>query len=414
LTKDPKFIMMSLLFSALLKGTSAIMDKKRKFLQRLSHILGGSKQWKPLLCRGLKRLPLSSEHLGPPKDLISAKDYASQNPLAFFEIIPEHSFSFPPFPLTYAVTGIGFKDNIPGIAHFPKSFVVILGHGRIYGGNGVIITDDDRVLEETAIEWIPSPSQHSIFKKLKLPTLRHSSEKIAVVASKSSTCYFHWMFDILPRIELLRRSGIHYDKLYINPLLHPFHKETCETLGLPTENMIFSDPKIHIKASELIIPSLPAPSGSIPKWACDFLRTSFLKNYAPKKRSRIYITRRNASSRKIVNEEELVEYLSRHGFKEAILENLSVREQAELFASAEMIVAPHGASLTNLVFCQPGTRVVEIFTPNYVNQCYWMLSQHQHIDHHCILGSTKNLTSKQKEDLDVFVKMQELASMLNT
>jgi capsular polysaccharide biosynthesis protein len=392
------------------------MSKSRSFLHSLSHLLGGSRNWKPLISKGLKKLPLSSVLLGPPKSLVFAEDYSVNQSSIFKEIFPEHNFSFPPFPLTHAITGPGFKGMIPGENHFPKSFVTVLPQARVFGGNGVVITDDDRVITESAVEWVCSPEEHSIFKKLKLPSLLHTSERIAVIASKSSPCYFHWMFDILPRIELLRRSGISYDKLYTNPLRLPFQRETIESLGLSPKKMIFSDPKLHLQCSKLVFPSLAAPGGTMPKWVCDFLRSSFLNEPSKKEcdgNSRIYITRRNSQSRKIVNEEELQGLLHSHGFKETILENLSVAEQARLFSSAEIILAPHGASLSNLVFCSPATRVIEIFTPNYVNPCYWNLSQHMHLDHHCILGSIENLSEKQREDHDVYVKKEELSPLLS-
>ena len=47
----------------------------------------------------------------------------------------------------------------------------------------------------------------------------------------------------------------------------------------------------------------------------------------------------------------------------------------EMFATADIIVAPHGAGLTNIVFSKPGVAVVEgvCSTPN-MNLCYMMLS----------------------------------------
>jgi len=42
-------------------------------------------------------------------------------------------------------------------------------------------------------------------------------------------------------------------------------------------------------------------------------------------------------------------------------------------ANAEAIIAPHGAGLTNLVFCAPGARVVELF-PSLTVDCYYRLS----------------------------------------
>ena len=47
-----------------------------------------------------------------------------------------------------------------------------------------------------------------------------------------------------------------------------------------------------------------------------------------------------------------------------------------------MVVGPHGAGLANLVFCRPGTKVVEIFSNRFVNLEYWALSCMARLDYY--------------------------------
>ena len=42
------------------------------------------------------------------------------------------------------------------------------------------------------------------------------------------------------------------------------------------------------------------------------------------------------------------------------MEDLTAIAQMDLFRRAEMVVAPHGAALANLIFCPPGTQVLEL------------------------------------------------------
>jgi hypothetical protein len=67
---------------------------------------------------------------------------------------------------------------------------------------------------------------------------------------------------------------------------------------------------------------------------------------------------------------------------------LSVAQQAALLAEAEVVLAIHGSGLTNIVFCQPGTKVVELFSPYYVYPCYWLLSNLMQLEYYYLLGST--------------------------
>jgi capsular polysaccharide biosynthesis protein len=82
----------------------------------------------------------------------------------------------------------------------------------------------------------------------------------------------------------------------------------------------------------------------------------------------------------------VVERLRGLGFTVVAPETLSFAEQARLFAGAEAVVAPHGAALANAVFCRPGTRIVELFAPGYVNVCYWALANQVGLDYRYLLA----------------------------
>jgi capsular polysaccharide biosynthesis protein len=41
---------------------------------------------------------------------------------------------------------------------------------------------------------------------------------------------------------------------------------------------------------------------------------------------------------------------------------------------AEIVVAPHGAAITNVIFCSPGTHVVEIADLSFPNPNFYALS----------------------------------------
>lgn len=69
-----------------------------------------------------------------------------------------------------------------------------------------------------------------------------------------------------------------------------------------------------------------------------------------------------SARRSIPNHRQLVDALTEKlGFVLSLkLEGLPLAEQIAIFSSAEMIVAQHGAALSNLLWARPGTAVVEI------------------------------------------------------
>ena len=77
---------------------------------------------------------------------------------------------------------------------------------------------------------------------------------------------------------------------------------------------------------------------------------------------KLYINRLNAKARKIKNEQEIIDYLSLLGFKSHDTSSMLPGEQLETFNQSDIVISPHGAALTNLFACKPGTRVYEFFS----------------------------------------------------
>jgi hypothetical protein len=78
---------------------------------------------------------------------------------------------------------------------------------------------------------------------------------------------------------------------------------------------------------------------------------------APGAKRRIYIPRRGI--RRVANEAAVEHALRPYGFESILMENYPPAEQISMFRDAEMVVGPHGAGLSNIMFCAPGARVME-------------------------------------------------------
>lgn len=292
----------------------------------------------------------------------------------------------------------------------PPPFVVSIPEGRtwiapqknswIICNALAVITPDNYLLGDLSRDYpwfLPGcPYQertdHTIFSFEKISSVKKVVGKTALLSSLAGHVYYHWMFDIIPRIELIKRSGINpreIDWFVINSLSKPYQQETLKILGIPTAKIIESDRHNHIQASELIVPSFPGYLDWVPEGTIKFLRQTFLTKINLTQKStgkKIYISRARAKNRHLVNELEISNLLHSQGFQTIFLEEMSVLEQVATFANAETIIAPHGSGLTNLVFCSPDTKVIELFSPNYVRTDYWMISQQLQLLHYYVIG----------------------------
>jgi capsular polysaccharide biosynthesis protein len=102
---------------------------------------------------------------------------------------------------------------------------------------------------------------------------------------------------------------------------------------------------------------------------------------------KIVVLRPGAKTRRLKNSEELL--LALKGWQTVILEKMTIREQINTFAEATHIVAAHGAGLVNLLWCRPGTKVIEIQDRKMIHKkVYPLLSYHLGLKHELYLADT--------------------------
>lgn len=291
-----------------------------------------------------------------------------------------------------------------------------------------VVAPDDRLLADLSRDYpgrLPgckNAAPHRILEQI-LPPVESIAGTVAVLSGLSGHIYFHWMVDILPRLELLRRGGFDWaaiDWFLLNYSDQSFQRETLAALGILAEKILSSDRHPHIQGT-LIAPAFAGHLGWLQPWALQFLRQMFLPKAVSKNLpKRVYISRSRASYRRVLNEAEVVETLAHAGFVAIVLESLSFAEQVALFANAEAIVAPHGSGLTNLAFCSPHTQVVEIVSPHYIRHYYWLISHHLHLQHYYLVAEgfacapLRDLMYQNSLTEDILVDIFTLKKMINT
>ena len=80
-------------------------------------------------------------------------------------------------------------------------------------------------------------------------------------------------------------------------------------------------------------------------------------NFAKK----VFISREDAISRKMINEQEVFQYFEKYGFKKYVLGSMSLVEQIALFQEADIIIGSVGSGMTNVIFCKPDVKIFDIF-----------------------------------------------------
>ncbi len=268
----------------------------------------------------------------------------------------------------------------------------ILTNARILGPSGTIVNNKSQLVYDASSEICLLPETHSVFNRVVYakPVIM-AGMGMNLCASQSERNYFHWMTDALPKLAIAKAIGYGisaFDYFVVNSRSQGYQQETLKALKIPAEKVIALDEHPYIKCQSLLATSATCDSGNVSGWIINYMRENFLP--ATKKTSpgrKIFVCRRNAIWRRLLNEPEIINYLRAKGFEEVYLEEMTVAAQAEMFANADIVVASHGAGLTNIAFCSPGTHVIELFPPTYVNQGYWTMASDRKLNYYYIIGS---------------------------
>jgi hypothetical protein len=258
-----------------------------------------------------------------------------------------------------------------------RRYIARLPDGRVFGSGNVLSSDGKCLARDVSPDFGKPFEDHWLLKYKKIPPPRHLSGRTAVIATTLGSGYSHWLLEELPR--LLALSAHDFETL----IAHASARGQREAFALNgfSGNLINANRRDHYFCDELIVPSLgqltPETIALLNDFVAPLRETGAVSPFG----DRLYISRAMAKRRGLINEPELWSALESRAFVKLHLEELSWSEQIAAFRSAKVIVAPHGAGLANLVFCQPGTRIVELFNRSYVNPCYWWLASLQGLDY---------------------------------
>jgi hypothetical protein len=310
------------------------------------------------------------------------------------------------------------------------SYIVVeIPKGRVYSDNDcsvAVISADNKLIHDVSFTYSETetvePENNNIFRR-KYFTLPKVYKGVVFNMVFGGVCISntgHWLTDILPRLHLLKKSGL-FDKVdyfLVPSIKHDFQRDSLRMLGIPLEKLIDGEENPHITADTIIACTTPRGfDEAIPQWTIDFLRDSFLKHNFTSSNlpTRIYISRKDTSIRNVVNEDEVTELLSKYNFVSYQLSKLSFLDKIRLFASADIIISPTGAGLMNMYFSKPGTKVLEIFSNIFVVGPSFDIAGKIGFDYRYIISRAigRRRGVKEHVTVDIEILKEELEKIIN-
>lgn len=314
--------------------------------------------------------------------------------------------------------GVSQLTNVPPLT-YQQGFVVHFNDVRVLSDVGHILTQDGTLLADLSIQHPDSFYQDGNWQGL--PGTFQEPKPLAgttcVLASNwAGSNYFHFLFEMLPRCEMVRRSGIPMDSIdqfVVNYLNFDVCWQALGEFGIGAERVRHCHETSVFACEHVIATSSLRGTGHTRKWVCDWLKQTFgPPAHTRQQGTRLYIGRDDANRRHLENQAELLQVLSPLGFQPINWDGRSIREQAALFAKAEIIVGLNGAALTNLVFCKPGTRVLVLHHPGKLSRYFYELCHTLYLDYYYLVGEIKDRTTSYEYATDYAVNPSALAALL--
>ncbi len=179
--------------------------------------------------------------------------------------------------------------------------------------------------------------------------------------------YGHFVLDCLPAAASIAKSGVLGDFAFGFPPLKPWQRRHLELLGIvPSE----FDGEVY-RVGEIVYTTGMHHYLHTPNLNYQDVRTRQLAALGPTSKRgprRLYLSRANYPNRTMASEDELRRRLLRLGFTCADPATMSVDEQIALFHGAEVVVGSAGAAFANVLYCNPGTLIIEIQPAGMENQ----------------------------------------------
>ncbi|MCC0179234.1 glycosyltransferase family 61 protein [Waterburya agarophytonicola K14] len=358
-------------------------------------------------------------------NLLTARKKYKLQEFSSAEIISFGNFYTPkPIPPRIAQRIYPMKEKIV------QPFVCELEQAEIIGHYPVAFDRSGYLILETTLPIFNSIEAH-VAQNVSIKTIiasqfnskdRKSNIDLACILTNPwSNNFWHWTVDTLTQLEGIeyyqQQTGIK-PKLIVESNLRSWQRDSLQLLGYEAEDLIFWQ-DFRRTITKLVVPSFRRSydeiHGEISVSACQWLKQKMLGNISNLENkhisfsSKVFVSRRKALGRRIANENEVMEALKPLGFTPYILEEMSYIEQVKLFAQAKVIIAPHGAGLTNLIFAD-NPIILELFGA-YVGREFANLARGMDFKYGC-LGCPPPRGEVRQKDGDMMVDVSELLNLL--
>jgi len=264
-----------------------------------------------------------------------------------------------------------------------------------------IVTDDHRALALREIAFRP---RHGAQLRAGLPA--QHLRRATWIAERVYHNHSHWLTAHLPKLILLQQHGMLGD-VVLPRRRTAVMDASMRMLGIDPDGLTQFDPALPLAVDTLTLIETDRFRPELLR----SVRAAFASEMPRAPRRRVFISRADSRGRKLLDEDRLWPRLRTLGFERVLMERLDFGDQVRLMQDTAVLAGPHGAGLTNMIFCPPGAQIVEIADPGFPNPNFYALASALGHDYWLVEGAAVG-DAPHPLDRDLIVRSEVLDPVL--
>jgi hypothetical protein len=276
-------------------------------------------------------------------------------------------------------------------------------------GEGLLFDRDKNVISESVTQYEPAAIADAERRVLEAVEPRTEWGSCVLLRKRGDSNYGHWMIELLPKLWVAE------DRCNIDDCVIPKRSGAMEAVmktalrlsSSGSHGLIeHSDDEVIFFKQLIFVEGLTAHGVYMSPLV--FSKTDKLVTGEVECR-RIFVSRRGAA-RDLANEDEVIASLKGVGFEVIHPGGMSLEEQARAFAGASHVVGVMGAGLTNIMFCAPGAKVINLAPATFPDTFFYLIAQNRKLDYTEIRGA--NLSEGPGWDQPFLISPQDIVECL--
>jgi hypothetical protein len=229
----------------------------------------------------------------------------------------------------------------------------------VHGPHGIVYDPATRqVVRETLEHWTLPLDRHPIFATPRFPRATPLEGRSVLLATLGGQTFYHFFIEGLPKLALFGDLAKQADHVLVSRYGEEAKQRWLDLLGL-SDRIVWIQELGHYRCEQLFFTNRLVRHFEPNPWGVAALRSLLPRAEGGNgKPAVVWLDRSRNPTRAIPWENELARRVS--GARRVEMAELPPRETINLCANARALVGFHGAAFANMIFCPPGTKIVEL------------------------------------------------------